>query len=349
MTPSPHPHAKYLSLGVLVLQNSMLALTMRYSRTMDGPMYLASTAVVVAEAIKCAVSCVLLKQEEGEGGVPITVRVFSDPYGLLRLMVPAALYTVQNNLAYFAMSHLEAATYQLLYQLKILTTALCSVLLLGRSLSWTQWFSLCVLSVGVGLVQTANTAPTANADEATRNSFVGFVAVLAACCSSGLAGVYFELVLKGSKTSLWVRNVQLSLIGLLFGLVPVMKDQERVAAMGFFHGYNTVVWVVVLLQALGGLLVALVVKYADNILKGFATSISIIISCVCSYFLFNTVVNTRFVVGALCVLYAVFLYSSAPPKRPAGNPTAGSGGGASSPGGAMGAAKSAATGKAVAN
>ena len=61
---------------------------------------------------------------------------------------------------------------------------------------------------------------------------------------------------------------------------------------GFWHGYSSVVWAVVLLQAGGGLLVAMVVKYADNILKGFATSLSIIISCCASYFLFGFVVSS---------------------------------------------------------
>lgn len=40
-----------------------------------------------------------------------------------------------------------------------------------------------------------------------------------------------------------------------------------------------------LLQALGGLVIAAVIKYADNILKGFATSLSIILSTLISYFL----------------------------------------------------------------
>ena len=89
---------------------------------------------------------------------------------------------------------------------------------------------------------------------------------------------------------------------------------------GFFFGYNNVVITVVLLQAAGGLLVALVVKYADNIQKGFATSISILISGVVSYFMFNLVVNQQWLMGACCVFYAVFLYSSNPLQASANKP-----------------------------
>uniref|UniRef100_A0A6I8NSJ7 Solute carrier family 35 member A3 n=1 Tax=Ornithorhynchus anatinus TaxID=9258 RepID=A0A6I8NSJ7_ORNAN len=54
-------HLKYLSLGILVFQTTSLVLTMRYSRTLkeDGPRYLSSTAVVVAELLKI-MACILL-------------------------------------------------------------------------------------------------------------------------------------------------------------------------------------------------------------------------------------------------------------------------------------------------
>lgn len=46
-------------------------------------------------------------------------------------------------------------------------------------------------------------------------------------------------------------------------------------------------------QALGGLVVAMVIKYADNILKGFATSLSIIISALISYLVLDDFIPTR--------------------------------------------------------
>lgn len=50
---------------------------------------------------------------------------------------------------------------------------------------------------------------------------------------------------------------------------------------------------ILFLQALGGLVVAVVIKYADNILKGFATSVSIIMSALISYFLLEDFNPTR--------------------------------------------------------
>ncbi len=85
--------------------------------------------------------------------------------------------------------------------------------------------------------------------------------------------------------------------------------------LGFFFGYNSIVWINIIVQAAGGLLVALVIKYADNILKGFATSIAIIVSCIASAYLFKTVINLVFAVGTLLVVVSVVLYSYTPPKK----------------------------------
>lgn len=79
--------------------------------------------------------------------------IIQKPIETLKLLIPAGLYTLQNNLLYIALSNLDAATYQVTYQLKILTTALFSVLMLGKKLDSLKWISLLILMAGVSLVQ----------------------------------------------------------------------------------------------------------------------------------------------------------------------------------------------------
>jgi solute carrier family 35 (UDP-sugar transporter), member A1/2/3 len=257
----------------------------------------------------------LFLQEDGSiAGLMRTLErdIIKQPVEMLKMLVPAGLYCMQNNLAYVAISHLEGPSYQLLYQLKILTTAMFSVLMLGRSLRKHQWVSLVLLALGVTLVQLSAQPGSANGPA---NSITGLLAVTSACLISGFAGVYFEKVLKTSNVSLWIRNIQLAGYGIVIGLggVYMGPDAASVHADGFLHGYNWTVWMSVLLNSLGGLVVAMVVKYADNVVKGFATSISILMTCTVSYFLFNSAITGQFLLGASIVLYSTYLYGQAKP------------------------------------
>eukprot|EP01137_Pigoraptor_chileana_P011602 Opistho-2@62719 len=149
--------------------------------------------------------------------------------------VPALLYTIQNNLLYVAVSNLEAATFQVTYQLKILTTAVFSVFMLSKHLSGLKWLSLVILTAGVTIVQIDPTKAAA-AVGPEQNAMLGFAAVVAACISSGFAGVYFERILKNTTASIWLRNVQLGLAGAVLGFVGVLyNDREAVAEDGFFQ------------------------------------------------------------------------------------------------------------------
>jgi len=142
---------------------------------------------------------------------------------------------------------------------------------------------------------------------------LGLWAALGACFLSGFAGIYFEKILKGAEISVWMRNVQLSLLSIPFGLITCfVNDGSRIFDRGFFNGYDVFVWYLVLLQAGGGLIVAVVVKYADNILKGFATSLAIIISCVASIYIFDFNLTLQFSFGAGLVIASIFLYGYDP-------------------------------------
>merc|ERR1712244_34824 len=100
------------------------------------------------------------------------------------------------------------------------------------------------------------------------------------------------------------------------GLVTsYMKDGAKIEDGGFFHGYDEFVWSTVAQNALGGLLVAVVVKYADNILKGFACSLAIIITCIASIFIFDFSLSLQFTAGAGLVIGSIFLYGYQPQQR----------------------------------
>jgi UDP-sugar transporter A1/2/3 len=244
--------------------------------------------------------------------------IIKQPMDTLKVCVPSFVYIVQNNLLYVSASHLDAATYQVTYQLKILTTAMFTVLILRRSLLHLQWGALVILLAGVVMVQLAHTDMPYLPSGFEQNRLIGFCAALSACVLSGFAGIYFEKILKGSDISVWMRNVQLSFLSLPFGLFTcLIYDGTRIRNNGYFFGYDTFVWYLVALQAGGGLVVAMVVKYADNILKGFATSLAIVISCIASVYLFDFHITLQFMLGASLVICSIFMYSHKPTTREA--------------------------------
>lgn len=275
----------------------------------------------------------------------LATAVFS--WSALPLLVPAIAYVIQNNLIYLASSNLQVGSFAVLSQMKILTTAGFSVVLLGKRLIRNQWIALALLTIGVGVVQVQSIYATGKGPVTHRDGadpVKGFLAVFSACFTSGLAGVWFEKVLKGTPTDLWVRNVQLSVFSLPPALLPVLFNNSAAAAgAGFspaptsiFHNFTALTWAVIFIQVAGGLLTALVIKFADNLLKvshpiyplsylesktdppfalsmprsqGFATSLSVLIAFTAGVFLFGYAVTPGFVVGGAVVLCATWMYN----------------------------------------
>lgn len=326
---------KYVSLVTLAVQNAALTIIMHYSRISTSPSqtYSAASAVLLNELLKGSISLIIafsriedsnfnqvntLSRRDQQIPSWIQPAVFFSRCKKLcgeilspdcwKLSIPAILYVIQNNLQFVAASNLEAATFQVSYQMKILTTAAFSVVLLRKRLSSTKWTALMALAFGVGIVQ-IQSGSSKNSDSTAHDMhpFTGFMAVVAACFTSGLAGVYFEMVLKGSQADLWVRNVQLSLFSLIPALVPVFAGPSSSGSI--FANFGGWAWATVLTQVAGGLITAIVIKYSDNILKGFATSLSIVLASLASVVLFDFQVTPSFIAGSSTVLAATWLYN----------------------------------------
>ena len=90
-----------------------------------------------------------------------------------------------------------------------------------------------------------------------------------------------------------------------------INDGDKIKEKGVLFGYHKLVWLIIVMQAFGGLLVGVVVKYADNILKAFAAAVSIVVSSIASVYLFEFKLNVPFVSGASLVMLATYLYGMA--------------------------------------
>ncbi|BGO89733.1 hypothetical protein NBRC10512_004388 [Rhodotorula toruloides] len=357
-----------ISLVTLTVQNSALTIVLHYSRISvpKDKMYSAASAVLLNELLKGAISLSIAFRNavkaapssgndysrletadeherrrgpvHGEavsveriqaGGRKMWREVFSSD--CWKLSIPACLYVVQNNLQFVAASNLDVPTFQVTYNLKILTTALFSVFLLRRRLSARKWLALLFLAAGVGVVQLQSSTASGSTSHGSHemDKYKGLAAVFCACMTSGLAGVYFEMVLKGSKADLWIRNVQLSFFSLLPAATAVFAPGFRLfgggsttpnptAGQPVFANFGGWAWAVVLIQVFGGLVTALVIRYSDNIMKGFATSLAIVLSFCAGIVLFDFQVTLSFLVGTCMVVASTYMYNSPDAPRRSG-------------------------------
>ncbi|KAK0564821.1 hypothetical protein OC844_001532 [Tilletia horrida] len=419
-----------LCLVSLSVQNAALAIVMHHSRVSVPPeqRFHTATAVLLVELLKGAISlAVAFFSLPPSAARSRWATLFSQigSQDCLKLGVPAALYVLQQRLQYTAAANLDPTTFTVSYQMKILSTALFSLLLLRTRIHFVQWVALVGLALGVASVQTqslearqaintleqtmqhAKTSaggeggagaaesfflaeyqsrllsglatpfkqrdqPPSAADRpyhAVMNPFVGFLAVGAACMTSGFAGVYFEMLLKGrslgkrsralrasalplstpskkersdalhaaggqQRPSLWIRNVQLSLLSLPPALFPVvynmLKPNSPTHTPTFAHITTPAALLTIAMQVLGGLLTALVIKHADNILKGFAVACSVLLSFAWSLLVLGSPpgadgtggvrFNGWFVLGSALTIGSTFLYNryTDAPRAPGG-------------------------------
>lgn len=332
-------------LFMMTAQNSSVVLVTRYTRAGVDPtnLYVINDLVMITEIGKLVLAAAL-EHNTTNGQLIRSIRenIFERPLDFLRILIPSLLYLVQNSVMYIAISNLTAPMFQVTYQSKLLTTAIVSVVMLQRRYSTKQWMCLTALGVGVAIVVlgardgNSNKGDATNADEDenaanAQNLFVGLMAVTVACLCSAFAGVYFEKVLKRptndggqarAPVSMWMRNVQMAFFSILIALINMWRDSANRGftdglnesgepmVKPFMHGFTGWAWVIVALQAGGGMLVAAVIKYADNVLKGMATGVSVATGTFASTFLFGTTLSMQFGIGAGTILVSVYLFSN---------------------------------------
>ena len=296
-----------LVISCLVLQNAGLVLVTKFSYRPSADRYNSAMVILTAEALKL-VACWLIHTQTSADNLSRGPGRPGRHLSHISMCIPAALYVIQNNLTFYAIKGMSPTVFILCAQLKILTSALFSVLILNAKISYRQFFAVMLLMSGVALVQLGENKREETGS--TVSTYSAFMALLIAVCLSGLAGALLERSFKSKDGSIWVKNLYLSIFSIPFAAYAVSRSVFNASAgeAYYFGGFDGIVWFVIILQALGGLLTAAVMKFAGVVAKCFAVSLSTVL---CTFIGMQTGTDSlrhTLIVGAILVNSAVYLY-----------------------------------------
>jgi len=325
-------------LVALCLQNAVYTLMRKYSTKYEDVS--AKEILLVGEVIKIFFSIIMIMREadtaksdsQGEGIEKLWWLIKNSS----KMFVLSGIYGAMNILSFVALQYIGAGEFTICAQLKILTTAGFAVLVLNRSLTATKWRALALLVLGCILVA----SPSFTGDNKTVSSgsggliageAFGYAAVMLEVCLSGFASIYFEKVVKSTTelVTIWERNFQLGMYSVVmysglilyegyFGTQPTAAAAEAGAAAGAagevlvraaWSHWSWVTVTVAVLGAMGGLLVAATLKYADAILKTLASAGAIVLATAVGHYALGGPLDYIIVTGSLVAILAISNYT----------------------------------------
>lgn len=307
----------------LCLQYSAYALLRRYATGILHEPWTAQSVLGVGEFLKFGISLAMIASGPAYTEAPTDLNLSGRLHWLLmhsaKMAVPALMYLTMNMLGFISLNRIDAGTFAVIQQSKIFFTALFQRVFLGRTLSQAKKCALFTLVLGVLLISlearpsraactsgAGETPSSAVEEEGFAGYMLGVVAVTLDCLLSGLATVYFEKVLKTTNLTVWDRNLQLAFYSMLI-YIPWSVYEHPADPL---HGWSRNTVLVALLGAIGGILVALVIKYADGLAKNISTASSIVLTTTVSHFLFDGPMNHAIVIGSLVVVASGYNYQN---------------------------------------
>ncbi|XP_016551524.1 CMP-sialic acid transporter 2 isoform X1 [Capsicum annuum] len=298
---------------LLTILTSSQSILIVWSKRAGKYEYSVTTANFLVEALKCALSLAALVRIWRKDGVTDDNRLSTTWDEVKVYPIPAALYLVKNLLQqYYIFAYVDAPGYQILKNLNIISTGVLYQIILKRKLTEIQWAAFILLCAGC---TTAQLNPSS--DHVLQTPLQGWVMAIVMALLSGFAGVYTEAIIKKRPSrNINVQNFWLYVFGMIFNAFAIMtQDFDAVMNDGFFHGYSLITVLMILNHALSGIAVSMVMKYADNIVKVYSTSVAMLLTAVVSVFLFGFHLSLAFFLGSIVVSVAIYLHSTNKARR----------------------------------
>jgi len=277
--------------------------------------YSGSNVTLVSEVLKFPVLLFAVAIFSSPKDVVPTIKaaVTESPW---KLWWVGLLYAVQNLLYFVCLQYTSAAAYQVLSQTKTIFTAAFMWQLMGRKFTMTQLTALLMLVAGTVFTQLAEIQGPVSAG--SRPWLGASLAVLSALLSA-LPNVFYERLLKEDKSNEWRSNLQLTTW--ICAWVAIIKGCGFMIAGGgghgvpslaaLFDGFAPVVWVIVALKTMNCVIVPACLKYADNILYGYAKPTSIVLTVIVTSLATMSLPSQKMMIGIALVTTSIVTYGRA--------------------------------------
>jgi drug/metabolite transporter (DMT)-like permease len=310
---------RFLSFLALVGMQTIAALFFKLSQQEAHYAYSPSSAQTTAEVIKLLISAMLFTRvvhaeradvelaqgshAELAGLVWARFRQDFSPRLAVHLGGLAALYCFNNQLAFRVFRLADAATVTLVKSASTAVSAALLWLLLARPISHQQLIAIALQSLGLFVAQYDA------CKQATVLPPYVYLLLLLSLLITSFSGVANEKLLKDESVHMHVQNVCLYVYGIMLNLAVFFMT----ASQPFFHGYSPPAWGVIACQALLGVVVTFVLKYADMTVRCLASSCAVSTLYAINIFALGFDFNPVYFAGAATVFLSTYLYFSVTP------------------------------------
>lgn len=306
--PDTSVRTKVIALLTLSCVQVFAGVVLKLASSSSGGKYAFSPqgSLFMSEAVKMSLSTAYLVRESGYA--PSAARSAfakeSSPRLVAHMAALAAVYAWNNALAFWVFSRADPGSIMLTKATSAIVSAVMLYFVRRFVLSPQRWLVLFVQVLGL---------MTAQYDSCAGKPVYGaevYAVLLLTLLNSNVANVHNEYVIKNFESaSLATKNIYLYGLGAAMNIAVFAFNRMTIAATpALFEGYGAAAMCVVVSNALIGITMNIVYKYADALVKTISSSLTAIILLVLSAVFFGGRANLMVFVGGSVLVAGTYLY-----------------------------------------
>lgn len=256
----------------------------------------------------------VIQAELMAGQIPLIEKVW-----MSRLLLLPVLSSITSDILVFYMfEYVSPTTYAVVKQVRLLMTAVTYKFVLGRPISNIQWIAMLQLLVASSLFEIRYVGDLAAGEQSDKFSndlnVIGLSFLLLKVFFDTAATILQDIIFKhlsGKKFPFPQQQLVFAVYSFLIGIMclPIFSwDDLFVRGRPFFSGYNQGAVISIFLYAFYGILISLLLRFADSMLKMFQALFGVMITILLDHRFFGSSFGIIRKLSFVLVMSSVMVY-----------------------------------------